>query len=102
MMTVFFRETAAGQLSRAVLGRRAYSYQEERADFVVPSNQSRGTSVSSETDGDSRAAVGWYGDLDPESPYNWSKGERLYVVFVIALYTFTVYLGSAVYTASIP
>ncbi|CAK5264110.1 unnamed protein product [Mycena citricolor] len=46
--------------------------------------------------------VGWYGDSDPENPRNWSFGKRAFVAFEISFLTFSIYIGSAVYTPSIP
>ncbi|KAK0438120.1 major facilitator superfamily domain-containing protein [Armillaria borealis] len=46
--------------------------------------------------------VGWYGDDDPENPRNWSPKKRAFVAFSISLLTFSVYIGSAIYTPSIP
>ena len=74
--------------------------------------------------------VGWDGDDDPENPRyvsahanpislnpflkplvtfffvlfrrNWSLGKRSFVTFSISLLTFSVYIGSAIYTPAIP
>ncbi|KAK4053479.1 hypothetical protein OIV83_001646 [Microbotryomycetes sp. JL201] len=39
---------------------------------------------------------------DPDRPHNWSRKKRLFVSFLIAYLTFSVYIGSAIYTSSIP
>ncbi|KIK59421.1 hypothetical protein GYMLUDRAFT_169583 [Collybiopsis luxurians FD-317 M1] len=46
--------------------------------------------------------VGWYGDDDPDNPRNWSSAKRAFVAFSISLMTFSMYIGSAIYTPSIP
>ncbi|KAK0239352.1 major facilitator superfamily domain-containing protein [Armillaria nabsnona] len=46
--------------------------------------------------------VGWYGDDDQENPRNWSSAKRAFVAFCISFLTFSVYIGSAIYTPSIP
>lgn len=46
--------------------------------------------------------VDWYTTDDPANPQNWSFGRKNYVSFQICLYTFAVYLGSAIYTPSQP
>ncbi|KAF8077694.1 major facilitator superfamily domain-containing protein [Lyophyllum atratum] len=46
--------------------------------------------------------VGWYGDDDPDNPRNWSPKKRAFVAFSLSLLTFTMYIGSAIYTPSIP
>ncbi|KFY78009.1 hypothetical protein V499_02721 [Pseudogymnoascus sp. VKM F-103] len=46
--------------------------------------------------------VDWYSTDDPANPQNWSVGKKSWVGFLICLYTFVVYSGSAIYTSSIP
>ncbi|KAF9528559.1 major facilitator superfamily domain-containing protein [Crepidotus variabilis] len=46
--------------------------------------------------------VDWDGLEDPENPRNWSFRKRAFVVFAISLLTFSIYIGSAIYTSSIP
>ncbi|KAJ3988013.1 major facilitator superfamily domain-containing protein [Lentinula detonsa] len=46
--------------------------------------------------------VRWYGDDDPDNPRNWSPAKQAFVAFLISLMTFTMYIGSAIYTPSIP
>ncbi|KAJ7207042.1 major facilitator superfamily domain-containing protein [Mycena pura] len=55
-------------------------------------------------DGDtiSIPVVGWYGDSDPENPRNWTFRKRVFVAFNISFLTFSIYIGSAIYTPSIP
>ncbi|MCJ1322095.1 hypothetical protein MMC15_007440 [Xylographa vitiligo] len=45
--------------------------------------------------------VDWYGDDDPENPMKWSLFKKALVTFEICLLTFSVYIGSAIYTAGI-
>ena len=40
-------------------------------------------------------------DDDPENPQNWSSPKKLFVTFEICLLTFSVYIGSAIFTAGI-
>ncbi|KAJ6486795.1 major facilitator superfamily domain-containing protein [Mycena sanguinolenta] len=46
--------------------------------------------------------VDWDGESDPENPQNWSFRKRAFVAFEISLLTFSIYIGSAIYTSSIP
>ncbi|KAG9005774.1 hypothetical protein FRB94_001186 [Tulasnella sp. JGI-2019a] len=46
--------------------------------------------------------VDWYGPDDPANPRNWSSGKRHFVLGIICVLTFSIYMGSAIYTASIP
>ncbi|KAJ6580834.1 hypothetical protein B0H19DRAFT_1251120 [Mycena capillaripes] len=45
--------------------------------------------------------IGWEED-DSDLPRTWSFRKRAFVAFSICLLTFSVYVGSAIYTASIP
>ncbi|KAJ4515578.1 GTPase-activating protein [Exophiala dermatitidis] len=45
--------------------------------------------------------VDWYGPDDPENPRNWGRIKKFWVTFEICLLTFSVYVGSAIYTAGI-
>jgi len=51
---------------------------------------------------DGTILVDWYTTDDPENPQNWSSAKKGFVVLQICLYTFAVYIGSAIYAASIP
>ncbi|EXJ87921.1 hypothetical protein A1O1_04848 [Capronia coronata CBS 617.96] len=46
--------------------------------------------------------VSWYSDDDPDDPHNWSTLKKSWLSFVIMLYTFSVYVGSSLYVASVP
>lgn len=42
--------------------------------------------------------VDWNGPDDPENPQNWSLPTRLFVTMLICILTFSIYIGSAIYT----
>ncbi|KAK4704006.1 MFS transporter, DHA1 family, multidrug resistance protein, partial [Phenoliferia sp. Uapishka_3] len=46
--------------------------------------------------------VTWDGPNDPDNPRNWSQNKRIFVASLISLLTFSVYIGSAIYTSAIP
>ncbi|KAJ7677237.1 major facilitator superfamily domain-containing protein [Mycena rosella] len=46
--------------------------------------------------------IGWDGPNDQDNPRNWSLGKRAFVSGLISFLTFSVYIGSAIYTPSIP
>ncbi|PPQ87955.1 hypothetical protein CVT25_001140 [Psilocybe cyanescens] len=61
--------------------------------------------VREETIQDARSGatiVDWYDEHDQDNPKNWSLNKRLFVLALISLLTFSVYIGSAIYTPSIP
>ncbi|KAH7054530.1 putative caffeine resistance protein 5 [Macrophomina phaseolina] len=45
--------------------------------------------------------VTWYGPDDPDNPQNWSLGKKFFVTFEICLLTFSIYIGSAIYSAGL-
>lgn len=45
--------------------------------------------------------VDWLGPNDPQNPQNWSMGRKVFVTFLLCLLTFSVYMGSAIYTPGI-
>ncbi|KAG0649318.1 Caffeine resistance 5 [Hyphodiscus hymeniophilus] len=49
---------------------------------------------------DGNILVDWYTTDDPANPQNWTNNKRLAVTMIICLYTFVVYMGSAIYTSS--
>ncbi|CAI6239265.1 unnamed protein product [Periconia digitata] len=63
-------------------------------------NGASGVKVDPEK-GKDRTVIDWYGPDDPENPRNWSRGKRFFVTFEVVFLTFSVYIGSAIYTAGI-
>ncbi|KAK5049463.1 hypothetical protein LTR84_004392 [Exophiala bonariae] len=61
------------------------------AEEIVPTRTSDGLIL-----------VTWYCPNDPANPQNWSSGKKLFVTAQICIYTFSVYIGSSLYVASIP
>lgn len=45
--------------------------------------------------------VTWYGEADAENPYNWSSVYKSFVAFQMGALTFSVYIGSSIYSAGI-
>lgn len=60
----------------------------------------KGNKVDQEK-GKDALVVDWYGPDDPENPRNWSRAKRFWVTFCICFLTFSVYIGSAIYSAGI-
>ncbi|KAH8434334.1 MFS transporter [Aspergillus melleus] len=46
--------------------------------------------------------IDWWDEDDPENPQNWALSKKVFVTFQICLLTFSVYIGSAIYTPGIP
>ncbi len=106
LQTIRSAHTARTQISR-VGTRTALSKSISRADleqqFSLASVE-RGPShpVVPETRDDGIVLVDWYTTDDPENPQNWLFGKKAVVLLQILLYTLGVYLGSAIYSPSIP
>ena len=49
---------------------------------------------------DHKIIVTWYSSSDPENPHNWSTTKKTWTSFAILIYTFGMYIGSSLYTAS--
>lgn len=45
--------------------------------------------------------VDWNGESDPDNPQNWSMPRKAFVTFLLCLLTFSVYMGSAIYTPGV-
>ena len=46
--------------------------------------------------------VDWYDTMDSANPKNWIAGKKACAALVVCLYTFAVYVGSAIYISSEP
>ncbi|KAK4689526.1 MFS transporter, DHA1 family, multidrug resistance protein, partial [Tremellales sp. Uapishka_1] len=51
--------------------------------------------------GDDPNLVGWYSDDDQENPHNWSTGYKCFVSIQLSVLTFSVYIGSAIYSSGV-
>ncbi|KAL2812452.1 MFS general substrate transporter [Aspergillus cavernicola] len=111
------RDSTFGQCVRLASGRKLARYPEEQPGFQIPvgyldSTQKHDSSSPSngEPNGDAENAnkeasisvIGWYSEDDPDNPHNWSFGKKLWVAMLLFVYTFSVYIGSSLYTASTP
>lgn len=45
--------------------------------------------------------VDWDGPNDPDNPLNWTSGRKFFVTGLLCLLTFSVYMGSAIYTPGV-
>ncbi|KAL2829524.1 major facilitator superfamily domain-containing protein [Aspergillus cavernicola] len=129
-MIDIFRETAAGQIVRFLSQGKFLQYPEELPGFrfqypelnrspLGSENSTLGPShasdperaqtkidvsqlaIDSMTTGDNKfVLVDWYTADDPANPQNWSTSKKALVAFEICIYTFTVYIGGAIYAPS--
>ncbi|KAH7146972.1 major facilitator superfamily domain-containing protein [Dactylonectria estremocensis] len=62
--------------------------------------EDKSTHLTPRTTKDGTILVDWYDEEDTANPHNWSNLRRTLLALLICLYTFVVYLSSAIYTSS--
>lgn len=70
-------------------GAEGSEYAEDNPTHLTPKMTKDGTIL-----------VDWYSEGDAENPHNWSNLRRALLALLICLYTFVVYLSSAIYAPS--
>ncbi|KAF1816004.1 benomyl/methotrexate resistance protein [Eremomyces bilateralis CBS 781.70] len=88
-----------------VTTRGAFSRSHTRAELehqITIATMERGPTrqIVPERTSDGAILVDWYTTDDPDNPQNWSLKKKLFVAGLIYLYTFSVYMGSSIFTAS--
>lgn len=71
------------------------------SDNVDLEKGQKGKVSQKETVTEDNNIVDWYGPDDPECPRNWSFFKRCFVTANICLLTFSIYIGSAIYSPGI-
>ncbi|KAF2255830.1 multidrug resistance protein-like protein [Trematosphaeria pertusa] len=78
-----------------------YAYPSAHADLPEERyNEASDVRIDSEK-GKDLHVIDWYGPDDPDNPRNWSTTKKFFVTFEIVFLTFSVYIGSAIYSAGI-
>ncbi|KAH9990345.1 major facilitator superfamily domain-containing protein [Russula vinacea] len=104
-MASAFRDTLFAYTLRSVFGSRVLPtiWQDKLSSQTSPRDSAQSTLHGvPRHDGKDTLLVDWYGPTDPDNPLNWSSGKKAWVMFQTCLLTFTIYVGSAIYTAGIP
>ncbi|OCL02965.1 MFS general substrate transporter [Glonium stellatum] len=121
-MRDIFRDSTIGQTLRFLTCKRLGIYLEESQHFKLPDGYAQtkpeppedaaydpGSSASSSDKQikprrteDGTILVTWYSENDPDNPHNWSFTKKLWISMLLLVYTFSVYIGSSLYTASEP
>ena len=109
----YLHEEKTGHMAQhGQLGEETPSSHEEKLEASEPSSQDTsparlehvrttntiGQKVDQEKGRDVNI-IEWFGDNDPENPMNWSLMKKVVVTAEICLLTFSVYIGSAIYSA---
>jgi len=71
-----------------------------RTEVAEGFNEASGVRVDPEKGKDVNI-IDWTGDDDAHNPRNWSRAKKYFVTAQVVLLTFSVYIGSAIYTAGI-
>ena len=92
------------ELARTLSRQETTAYTEERLEVemrdAIERTQSKPIAPAKTREGN--ILVDWYTTDDAANPQNWTTGKKGWVTFLICLYTFVVYTGSAIYTSSEP
>ncbi|TKX22503.1 MFS transporter-like protein 91 [Elsinoe australis] len=67
---------------------RQLSLERPKSNIIVPQKTADGVIL-----------VDWYSTDDQANPQNWSSGKKVWVAFVLFLYTLVVYAASAIFTS---
>ena len=88
------------QLSRTKSREATTGYTEERLEVEqeLAAERTKSIPVLPQKTSDGTILVDWYTTDDPANPQNWSLRKKNLVAFIVCLYTFAVYTGSAIYT----
>jgi DHA1 family multidrug resistance protein-like MFS transporter len=79
-----------------------YSNERLQAERTIAIERTQSLPIVPQTTADNLILVDWYTTDDPANPQNWSTFKKCFVVFILALYTFTVYCGGPIFAASEP
>ncbi|KAL9613404.1 MAG: hypothetical protein Q9167_002052 [Letrouitia subvulpina] len=69
-----------------------------RAGDDRDANEATGQRIDTEKGRDMNV-VEWFDENDSENPMNWSRSKKFFVTFEICLLTWSVYIGSSIYSA---
>jgi MFS transporter, DHA1 family, multidrug resistance protein len=77
-----------------------YTKERLEADELHEMQKTKSIPIAPRKTNDGAILVDWYASDDPENPLNWTSLRRASVTALICVYTFIVYLSSAIYTTS--
>lgn len=88
-------------LSRVPTREETAPYSRERFDVEqqLEIKRTQSLSLAPRVTSDGIILVDWYTTDDQDNPLNWSVHKRRFIIFLLCLYTWVVYIGSAIYVA---
>jgi DHA1 family multidrug resistance protein-like MFS transporter len=105
-MSFLFRHSAVGTLVRyATKGNLDFQRTPGKAISTSSSDDDLPATITDESIGaelklHQTSLVDWSSPEDPSNPQNWPFYHKIIITFIIAYYTFAVYVGSSIYTSS--
>ncbi|KAF2031235.1 MFS general substrate transporter [Setomelanomma holmii] len=105
-MSYMFIHSSVGTLIRySTKGNLDYSRSPAKAISTSSSSDDvshtiTNTDIGNELKQHQTSLVDWSGPEDPSNPQNWPFSHKVWMTFIIAFYTFAVYVGSSIYTSS--
>ncbi|KAH7402730.1 major facilitator superfamily domain-containing protein [Pyrenochaeta sp. MPI-SDFR-AT-0127] len=105
-MSYLFQHSAIGTLAHYVKHRK-FDFSRRPAKAISSSSstddlpfEASPDNVGSELKQAQTSLVDWKGPDDPSNPQNWPMSHKIFMTFIICLYTFAVYVGSSIYSSS--
>jgi len=81
---------------------KPYTRERLEAETQEAAERQHSNIIAPERTSDGVILVDWYTTDDPANPQNWNSWKKAWVGFVIFMYTFAVYMASAIYTSAEP
>jgi DHA1 family multidrug resistance protein-like MFS transporter len=90
------------KVSRTVSRHYAAPYSQERfeTEQQLALERTKTIPIVPKKTTDGIVLVDWYTTDDPANPQNWGRWKRIFVTFLICIYTWVVYTGSSIYAPS--
>ncbi|OTA39482.1 hypothetical protein BTJ68_00628 [Hortaea werneckii EXF-2000] len=105
-MAELFEDTTFGQILRWASGGRLFAHRDDwdkelREHYIVGSQEKQRRSSDELEKGREDYVLIDFLDDDPKNPRNWTVAKKAFVTFNICLLTFSIYIGSAIYTSGL-
>ncbi|KAL1301856.1 hypothetical protein AAFC00_006041 [Neodothiora populina] len=104
-MTSIFQDTLFGVCARFVTRGKVLGWQENHDEDLrlryIYGDEKRSSTSSDELEKGQDHRLIEFLENDPQDPQNWSLRKKIFVTFNICLLTFSIYIGSAIYTSGL-
>ncbi|KAI6879113.1 multidrug resistance protein-like protein [Hortaea werneckii] len=105
-MAELFEDTTFGQIVRWASGGKLFAHRDDwdeelRQHYIVGSQEKQRRSSDELEKGKGDYVLIDFLEDDPKNPRNWTVAKKAFVTFNICLLTFSIYIGSAIYTSGL-